>query len=132
MAKYISCLCVFLLIGCGTYKASKRQEVLDKTLLAYEDAIVFGEYYAANQFRSKEVREKQTPDFNRLKNIKVSRYKLLDKTSSEDGLKVDLTVEIGYFHVNQLTLQTIIDEQQWEYDKEQKQWYLHSGLPDLR
>jgi hypothetical protein len=132
MAKYISYLCVFLLIGCATYQASQRKGSLEETLLAYEDALFAGQYRAANKFRSKQGRDEQTPDFKHLKNIKVSSYKLLDSNRSPDGLKVELTVEIEYFHANHLKLKTFIDEQLWEYDAEEKHWYLHSDLPDLR
>ena len=39
-------------------------------------------------------------------------------------------VEIKMFNANQAVERTILDEQEWRYDKESKRWLLHSGLPD--
>jgi hypothetical protein len=132
MARYILYLCVVLLVGCATFEASQRMELFDDTSLAYEKALRFGDYRLANKFTRKEGAGQQDPDFNHLKNIRVTSYELLESTSSPDNLKVELTVEIRYFHADYLVVKTLIDEQRWEYDATEKCWHLHSALPDFK
>ena len=132
MARYILHLCVLLLVGCATLEASQRTKLFDDTSFAYEQALRFGDYRVANKFTRKEGADHQNPDFNHLKNITVISYELLESTSSPDNLKVQLTVEIRYFHADYLIVKTLVDEQRWEYDTKEKLWHLHSGLPDFR
>jgi hypothetical protein len=106
--------------------------LFEETSLVYEDALILSNYREANKFVRNEGTGHQNPDFNHLKNIKVTSYELLEKTPSSDNLEVQLTVEIEYFHADYLRVTTLIDEQQWEYDETDERWYLVSGLPDFR
>jgi len=132
MAKYILHFCVLLLIGCATFEGAQRMNLLEEMSLAYKDALISSNYRAANKLvRNKETGH-QDPDFNHLKNVTVTSYELLEKTASSDNLEAQLTVEIRYFHADYLRVTTLVDEQQWEYDKKDGRWYLVSGLPDFR
>jgi hypothetical protein len=60
-------------------------ELFDDTSLAYEKALRFGDYRVANKFTRKEGAGHQDPDFNNLKNMRVTSYELLESTSSPDN-----------------------------------------------
>ena len=134
MAKYISYLCVLLLllIGCATFGAKQRMKLFDETSSAYEKALNYGNYRVASKFARGDGTKHQAPDFNYLKGIKVTSYELLESVLSPDNLKAQLAVEISYFHANFLTEKTLIDEQLWEYNETEERWHLLSGLPDFK
>jgi len=134
MAKTIIhlCLSLLLLVGCAGFQETQRLVLLDEIALTYEQALLSGNYRVANRFTKKEGGGQQSSDFEHLKNIQVSSYELIDKFFSPDDMKARLTVEIRYFHGSYLIEKSLVDEQQWEYDEEEKCWYLVSGLPDFR
>jgi len=124
-------LCALLLTGCAGLRGMERLTLLDDTSLLYERALFTGNYRAAHRF-IKSDENSQTPDFYRLKKMKVSSYNLVDKTTSPDNKKAQRIYEIGYFNEDYLVEKLIIDEQRWEYDDEIEQWYIRSGLPKFK
>jgi hypothetical protein len=100
--------------------------------LKYENAIRWGYFEAANNFIKEGGTELQIPDFEKLKEIRVTYYELFKSKFSKDGLRAYQTVEIKYYNINHLIENTLIDNQRWKYDKEEKKWYLQSGLPEFK
>ena len=134
----ISCLLrmlVFLgvigIAGCAGFTETKRLVMLDEVQFLYERALMAGKYRAATKFMKTD-EAYDPPDFEYLKDIKLSDYVLIDKRALEDGLRAFLTVEIKYFHGHYLIEKTLTDRQEWAFDPDDDQWYLKSGLPDFK
>ena len=48
---------------------------------------------------------------------------------SEDQFKIIQIVDFQYYRMKDVTVNTLIDRQRWEYDQEQEKWFLQSNLP---
>ena len=132
MAKYVLSLCILLLVGCATYQGLSRLSSLESTSKAYEKAMRWGEYQLASSFIKTQGTDGQSLDLKKLENIKITSYKSIEKNTPEDKLQAHQTVEIKYYNTDYLIEKTLIDKQLWEYDEEQKAWYLQSALPDFK
>ena len=132
MAKYVLSLCILLLVGCATYQGLSRLSSLESTSKAYDKAMRWGEYQLASSFIKTQETDGQSLDLKKLENIKITSYKPIEKNTSEDKLQAHQTVEIKYYNTDYLIEKTLIDKQLWEYDEEQKAWYLQSALPDFK
>ena len=67
----------------------------------------------------------------RLKTFKVTAYEIRKVKFLDDMSRADQTVAIRYYKIDELIEQTIVDQQTWVYDPQEKIWYLQSGLPRL-
>ena len=111
-----------------------NQMKLDKfsdTSKSYGEALVWGQYQAANLYRKPELAEKDKPNFEKLKNIKVAQYDIIEMNVSDDGLRVDQEAEITYFHRDKMVLKTLRDRQGWEFDSGDRRWYLTTAVPEF-
>jgi hypothetical protein len=127
----VSLLCVLVLIGCATYDKHKQQESFEDITEVYGKAIRWGKFEVANDFRDNKGNEEK-PDFEYLKNIKVTSYELKAVNVSHDGNAVQQDVEIEYYKIDQFIEKTITDGQLWKYNEEEGRWFLHSELPDFK
>ena len=125
-------ICILLIPGCATIREYEQQESFDKTADAYSVALRWGNFEVANGFRTQKADDQYTPDYAYLKNIRVTYYELKAVTVSSDSTMVQQTVEIKYYHIDELVEKELYDLQLWKYDSEEKKWRLHSKLPDFR
>ena len=116
-----------LLSACSTTPG--EIEALDKVLRAYEHSMrwsrleLAGQYYKEPPLFSK--RDKQ-----RLKNINVTSYKVMDlNASTTEAIQ---RVEIRYFNNNTAVEKEFTDIQKWEYDPEAELWKLTSEFPEFK
>ncbi len=130
ITKYFMILIVVLLAGCETM--GKRADLLEITTDNYHNAIRWGLFNVAENFRAADGSEKHATDFERLRKIKVTAYKSVNKQFSEDGKEARQTVEIRYYHKDYMVEKVLIDKQLWKYDSKKKEWRLQSGLPDFK
>jgi hypothetical protein len=128
----VSLLCVLVLVGCAMIEEKKQQESFEDITEVYGKAIRWGKFEVANGFRANKGKEEERPDFEYLKNIKVTSYELKAVNISEDGKVVQQDVEIEYYKIEQFIEKTITDSQLWKYNEEEGRWFLHSELPDLK
>jgi hypothetical protein len=99
---------------------------------AYGEAILWSHYEAANLYRKSGAAAGETTDFEKLKNIKVAMYDVMQVDLSEDKRRVNQVVEIKYYKLDNMIIKTVRDEQLWEYDSDEDRWYLSSGLPQFK
>jgi len=125
-------LLVLSLSGCAAVDDSKKTITYDKALWQYETAIRWVDFSTANSLRRLEDSSAYTPDPNTLRDIKVTSYKVINRTTSEDHAEVRLTVEIVYYNDRSMKLATIIDNQVWKYDPAIKGWYITTPLPPFK
>ncbi|GBE41068.1 hypothetical protein BMS3Bbin09_00957 [bacterium BMS3Bbin09] len=130
--KYFLLIPAVLLSGCATMDNNHRINSLDTTTANYRNAIRWGLYDVADNLRGAEGSEKNSRKLEKLKKIQVTGYKSVHKDISDDGKEAKQTVEIKYYHEDQMVEKTLIDMQVWKYNSEKKAWYLQSGLPEFK
>jgi hypothetical protein len=122
-------LTAILLQACAAVDDSKKSINLDQTLYYYESAMRWADFSAANSMRRSEGDTVPANNPEKLKHIKVTGYDVLSTKPSDDETKVFITVKISYYDEDNLKLRTLVDNQVWQFDEEQKVWYISTPLP---
>ena len=125
-------LLMLLILGCASYQLSKQMDRFDLVSKGYADAMKWSNFQAAYNFTKDAQTGSNPPDFRKLQLSRVTSYQVRQFTVSEDSSQVRQIVELGYYKANYNVVRTIIDHQLWEYDPENKIWYLQSKLPDFK
>ena len=121
---------VIMLTACS---ASTMEKTRGETLKQYETIIRWSQWDAAADFIAPEYLADNPItrlDMDRLRLFKVTTYTLRSTGVFDEGKTVRQTVEIKMFNSHQAVERTILDDQEWRYDEERKNWKLWSGLPD--
>jgi hypothetical protein len=129
MVRYV--VLMLLIMGCATSLDDEKEnwKKFDETSRAYLIAIRWGEYEAAYAFKRIPDANTEVPDFNDMRDIRVTSYRVKQTIISKDEMLVMQLVDIQYYRMRDVTVRTITDRQKWEYDKERERWYLLSDLP---
>lgn len=69
------------------------------------------------------------PDWQALKDIKVTYYQPLFRDVLDEGKVVLQTVEIRYVRGNQMVERSLTQDQRWRYDEDKNRWLLETGFP---
>lgn len=123
-------LAMLVLASCGSNQVSKSR---GEALKQYETIIRWSQWDAAADFIAPEYMLEHPIsrlDMDRLRLFKVTAYTVRSTGVFDEGMTVRQMVEIKMFNANQAVERTILDEQEWRYNEENKRWLLHSGLPD--
>jgi hypothetical protein len=123
---------VLLISGCGTLTQFRKKEQLSETAQAYEQAIRWSEFEYAMIFLEPSEREANPPDEALYRRIKVTAYKIKKTVLSDDEMQAIQIAEISYYRLDNMIVKSLSDHQLWEWDTEDKRWYLKSGLPDFK
>jgi hypothetical protein len=130
MVKFV--VLMLLLMGCASLGDEKENwEKFDQTSRSYLLALRWGEYEAAYGFKKLPGVNEKLPDFEDLKDVKVTFYRVKQSIISEDEMIVLQIVDLQYYRMRNVTVKTITDTQKWEYDQEKERWYLVSELPNF-
>ena len=130
--KFISIwvLVILVLTACSSNQVSKSR---GEAFKQYETIIRWSQWDAAADFIAPEYMAEHPIsrlDLDRLRLFKVTAYTVRSTGVFDEGMTARQQVEIKMFNANQAVERTILDEQEWRYNKESKRWLLHSGLPD--
>lgn len=126
-SSYRALLCatgLLLLSACAT--STDRAFELDNTLRAYENAIRWSDFERAKAFYKSDA-----PTVFGVKGVRVTGYDVTRQDASEDGLLIKQTVEIRYYRHDDVRVRKVVDEQEWDYDREHGRWRLKSPAPQL-
>ncbi|MEJ2099917.1 MAG: hypothetical protein P8X68_08060 [Desulfobacterales bacterium] len=129
--KCVVCVVLFLTLGCAGIQTGKRMTLFDDTARAYLRSIRWGDYEAAYAFKNPQTIDRKMPDFEDLRQIRVTAYNVKQTILSEDKTTILRIVDFQYYRTSNVTVKNLIDRQKWEYDPEENRWYLTSGLPDF-
>jgi hypothetical protein len=120
-----------LLSGCAT---DKRADTLDRTMIAYANAVRWDGFEAASVFVDPKVRQAHPItdlDRARFKQVQVSDYDDGNGPAPAGKDEVRQTVRISLTNVHTQGVRTIVDHQLWRYDEQADKWWLETGIPDL-
>ena len=111
--------------------APKELESLDNTLVAYERAIRWRNYNGA---RALQVKPMKVSDFKRqrLKDLRITSYRTIEKVIAPDYSKAELLVDIRYYYDKSAIERVVTDRQLWLYNKKRNRWQLKSPFPDFK
>ena len=127
------CLLCIGLVGCSSFIDFRRSNDFGYRIGSYSQAIRWSEFEKAQGYVRMREGEVQIPDFDYLKNIKVTNYQSTNKRPAEsfEELTSDiiLVYEIDYFIKDSYKIKQLSYEQLWWYDIEAGNWFLDSGLP---
>lgn len=122
---------LLLLMGCASISAFNKLDVFEEVHRAYRLALRGGDFKAAALVLDPAF-QTDTIDYDQYKNFKVSRYKTIKSKSSDGGYEIRQEVEIQYYHLKSPVVKTLLDNQVWRYQYEQKNWLLQTGLPKFK
>jgi len=120
---------IFALSSCSF--TPEALDSLDETLIAYERAIRWRNYNGA---RALQVKSMKISDYRRqrLKDLRVTSYKTIEKIIAPDYSKAELLVDIRYYYNNAAVERVLSDRQVWIYREASNRWLLKSPFPDFK
>jgi hypothetical protein len=114
--------------GCATYREDRKQESLEAATNAYAAALRWGYYETAVGYLHPEKRKvAEVPKI--LKDIRVTRYDVVQPPIQTGKTETVQVVQIDYVHQDVQSVRSLTDRQTWRYEPEAKSWWLYSGLP---
>ena len=70
------------------------------------------------------------PDYEDYRQVRVTAVKVKNTIIDKKSLSIaQRIVDIQYYRMSNVTVKNLQDQQIWEYNEEEKRWYLVSGLP---
>ena len=129
MIKYLSCILILIIAGCASMSNQQKLSSLDESTRNYGNAIRWSYFELADNFRKEQDRSTQATDFTVLKKIRITSYEVLSRNMPDNNIQAVQTVEIKFYYLSDMLEKTIIDKQEWQYDIDDKKWYLNSNLP---
>lgn len=123
-----------LLSACATDVRSKADR-LEASLLGYERAVRWGNMAEAMQFldSSSDAAMAMKPlELERWAQFDVKGYRKQSGAVVDDQGIARQVVEIELLNRHTQTPKTVLDRQEWKFDKPSGQWRLISGLPILQ
>ncbi len=121
-----------LAVSCASVNEMKTKDKFEQAADSYELAIRWSDFDMASSFLKNQQDPEIASQIEHLKQFKVTSYTIKRFLPSADKLHVLIFSEVQYFKKNGLIVNNITHRQLWEYDKEKENWFLTSGLPDLK
>jgi len=116
-----------LLTACAA--GPDRKVLLDDTLRGYERTLRWDDIPKTAQFQRE---AGEAPDRSEFRGLRVTGYRVLNRTMEPDQTALTQTVELTYFREDEAVERTVTDTQRWAYDPERKAWLLETPLPRFR
>lgn len=125
-------LATAIVTGCASLSARDRADRLEQAMRAYDKAIRWGEFAAAES-----VVRPRTPPENPvtpadLDGIRVTSFKyVLQQPAPDAPEEVNAVAAIDAYRVNSGVVFSVTQRQRWYFDEESKSWFLDGTLPPL-
>jgi len=123
---------VLLVAGCVSVSEMNRMDKFEQISDAYEFSIRWSDFEMASTF----LKDQQDPDIGaqleNLKQFNVTAYTIKRFVPSADKSQVLIIADVQYFKKNGLIVKNYSHRQLWQYDEDKENWYLTSGLPELK
>ena len=104
----------------------------EQTTDAYELAIRWSDFDMASSFLKNQEDPQIASQIENLKQYKVTSYTVKRYLPSADKSQILIIADVQFFKKNGLIIKNISHRQIWKYDKDRDNWFLTSGLPDLK
>lgn len=131
MKALVAAMLVSLLAGCAQLQARRESNALKRTLETYREAIRWGYFETAANYRHPREGEVRELDPAGLKDVRVVSYEMSDPVLLSDRHEAHVTARIGYYRSDSGALRQIRQDQTWWYSSKEKHWLLDGDLPDF-
>ena len=121
-----------LAVSCASVDDMKRMEKFEQATDTYELAIRWSDFDMASTFLKNQEDPEIATLIENLKQYKVTSYTVKRYLPSADKSQILIIADIQFFKINGLIVKNISHRQIWKYDQDKKNWFLTSGLPDLK
>ncbi len=113
---------------------SQKDKLMNETIEKYSVLVRWSQFDSLVDFIHPDYLE-QNPvsslDIERLRQFRVTNYRVRQVMALEDGSGFDQLVQIQLNHIHTSRERTIQHVESWRWDEDRKRWMLHSGLPDV-
>lgn len=120
---------VLALSACATIDSKKKASIFETAMFRYSKAIRWSEFGLADEMRRLPEGQHKMQSTEYLRHIKITSYETLSTSSLTDDSSVRVTVRIVYYHDDTSKLNTLLDNQVWEYDEDKHNWFITTPLP---
>lgn len=110
------------------FKDKDKQDTLTKTLHSYELTVRWGDMVQMYTFLEPDLASKTTQQEN-LNNIRVTSYDVVKGPANISTTQVLQTVKIDYIYNDRQVQKAIVDNQEWTYYVENKEWRRTNPIP---
>jgi len=125
-------LLLMLVASCASVIDMKKMERFEKVSHAYELAIRWSDFEMASSF----IKNQEDPDLaaqiEHLKQYKVTSYEVKRFLPSAEKSQILVFADVQYFKKDGLIVKNYSPRQLWNFDPDQENWFLTSGLPDFK
>ncbi len=131
LARSATLVFFLLVLAACTSGPGTRFETLERTLYDYSGAIRWGQFeaaYAAIDPKRRETDPLSDFEFERLKQIQVTRYEVVAQSTLPDG-RVAREIEISVINRHTQAERVVRVRESWRYDEVSGQWWQTEGLP---
>jgi hypothetical protein len=124
-------LLMVLVSSCSTIGV---KEELDETVKAYGIAVRWKNLETADLFADSSIREKFQKQVEKMANVQVFDYRIVNVEYDETMKKATVNTEISYYLLTSNRAGTLVDKQIWLYggEKGSRGWHLMTLLPEFK
>lgn len=116
-------------VGCATMDKMKTLKRFQETELGYRSLIMRSDFGSAAGYIEPAWMKNHPRILEILKNYKITDCKVEKATLSGDRTRIQQKVVIYYFRTDRMVLKTMVNVQDWQYDRDKGRWFLMNGLP---
>ena len=121
-----------LVIGCASVSEMRRIDQFEQIAHNYELAIRWSDFEKARAFLEDQENPALPAQIEHLKQYQITSYEVRQLLPSKDKTQVIVFANVQYFNKSGLILKNYSHRQLWKYNPEKENWFLASGLPDLK
>ena len=125
-------LLTLLAVGCASVTEMKQMEKFEQTSHTYELAIRWSDFEMASSF----IKDQEDPglaaQIEHLKQYQVTAYEVKRFLPAADKSQILVFADVQYYKRDGLIVKNYSHRQLWQFDPDRENWYLISGLPELK
>lgn len=115
--------------GCGTIEKAGKNQKMHKRLLAYAQEVRWGALEALPTYLRPAMVAQQKAIAKDPGNIRITEYEVVVPPAPAGENKIVQTARINYLFRDRQVVNSIVDQQSWEYEPETKQWFRTNAIP---
>lgn len=121
-----------MVIGCASVSEMRRIDQFEQIANNYELAIRWSDFERASAFLEDQENPALPAQIERLKQFQITSYEVRQILPAKDKSQVIVFANVQYFKKSGLIVKNYSHRQLWKYNNEKENWFLTSGLPDLK
>lgn len=132
-ARFCLTIClIVVLTGCTGVKTKSRVLSLDDSINHYVQDLRWSRLDEAAAYHVNRDGQKADIDLKAMAPIRITEYRIIDKTVNEDITEATVTGELEYYSNDYGTLKKIPLHQIWWFEEKSGKWYLESDFPKFK